>query len=255
MPLTRLRASRKQPNASLVRRVLTTERMDLEASETAADARRSVSQRLREGRIADAELDEVYPPSVRRVSPWFWTPIAVAVRAAELLVTRSSTRVLDIGSGAGKFCIVGAATTGAWFTGIEHREHLVHTARVAAWRLGVGRARFLHGTPDAVDIESFDAVYFFNPFEENLWDDGDRLDDTVTLSEERFVADLAQTMELLSAARTGTRVVTYHGFGGEMPRGFVRAVSEHHHTGYLELWVKTCEPPHLACAYGRCAGR
>jgi SAM-dependent methyltransferase len=200
----------------------------------------ALSKDLREGRAVDAEFDLIYPPTVRSVSSSFWTPMSVAIRAAELLVYRASTRVLDVGSGPGKFCIVGAAVTGASFTGIEHREHLVRTARGAAARLGVEGARFLHGTFDTLSVANFDAFYFFNPFEENIWD-LDHLDRTVELSHTRFEADVKRAQKLLAAARVGTRVVTYHGLGGEMPSGYVQVLRESRHTGYLELWMKNGE--------------
>jgi SAM-dependent methyltransferase len=198
----------------------------------------SASLRLREGRLVDSEFDDIYPPSVRAISSSYWTPIAVAMRAARLLVSRTSTRVLDVGSGAGKFCIVGAAATGASFTGIEHRAHLVQTACAAAARLSVEDARFLHGTFDTVDIATFDAVYFYNPFEENVWGRDHHVDDSVKLSHQRFIADIGGAERLLAGARVGTRVVTYHGFGGEMPPGYVRVLQEHCHSGSLEFWIK-----------------
>jgi SAM-dependent methyltransferase len=166
-------------------------------------------ERLRDGCIDDADFDGVYPMQTRAVSSTFWTPIRVASRAAQLLVRDASTRVLDVGSGAGKFCIVGAATTGAQFVGVEHRAHLVETARAAAACVGVANARFIHGTFDAVDVASYDAVYLFNPFEENVWDRRSCIDETVELSCERFLADVERAERLLADARPGTRVVTY----------------------------------------------
>ncbi len=197
-----------------------------------------LSLRLRERFLADAEFDEVYPASLRAVSASFWTPVSVALRAADLLARGPATRVLDVGSGAGKLCIVGAAATGALFTGVEHRGHLVQAAREAARRWGADSAQFVHGTLDTVDVQSFDAIYFYNPFEENLWSCHGHIDRTVALSRERFRADVALAEELLGKARAGTRVVTYHGFGGEMPSGYRRALREAVHTDFLELWVK-----------------
>jgi SAM-dependent methyltransferase len=172
------------------------------------------------------------------MSSSFWTPVSVATRAAELLVRCASTRVLDVGSGAGKFCIVGAAVTGAIFVGIERWAPLVHTARSATERLGIDRASFLHGPFHTVDTTDFDAIYFFNPFERGAWTDR-QLDDAVHRSDARFITDIDRAEQLLRGARLGTRVVTYHGFGGEMPPEYRRERRERHHTGYLELWVKT----------------
>jgi SAM-dependent methyltransferase len=199
-------------------------------------------ERLRHGRIADDDFDHVYPLPARAVSSTFWTPIRVATRASELLVRDTSTRVLDVGSGAGKFCIVGAATTGAQFVGVEHRAHLVETARTAAACVGVTNARFIHGTFDTVDITSFDAVYLYNPFEENVWDRPSWIDETVELSRERFVADVKLAERLLAEARAGTRVVTYHGFGGDMPPGYRLARTERCHSGQLDLWIREEDP-------------
>jgi SAM-dependent methyltransferase len=207
----------------------------------------SVTSRLREGdHVDDVDFDDVFPFAARKISSAFWTPVSVAQRAAELLVDSRSTRVLDVGSGVGKFCIVGAASTGATFVGIEHREHFVDVARDAAYRLGVRSAHFIHGTLDAVKASDFDAFYFFNPFEENLWGCHKHLDDTVRLSKERFFNDVKRAQQMLGDARAGTRVVTYHGFGGVMPRSYALCLQERFCSGSLNLWVKsdsvTCLP-------------
>src|SRR6185437_914320 len=76
-----------------------------------AGAREALLRRLKNATLTDSDFDAIYPAPVRRVSASFWTPVSVAVRAADLLVDDPSTRVLDIGSGVGKFCIVGAAFT------------------------------------------------------------------------------------------------------------------------------------------------
>ena len=74
--------------------------------------RGSILTRVSRGEpVADAEFDLLYPRPVRPLSERFWSPIDVARRAAELLVVRPGTRVLDVGSGAGKFCVVGALTS------------------------------------------------------------------------------------------------------------------------------------------------
>lgn len=191
----------------------------------------------------DAEFDDAYPPGIRAVSSCFWTPVRVAVRAAELLVTNPTSRVLDVGSGVGKFCIVGAAATGATFTGVEHRARFVSVARRVADAFGVTSARFQCATFDALDMNDFDGIYLFNPFEENLWGPIERLDETVPLSRERFARDTVRAERMLAGVRVGTRVVTYHGFGSVMPPGFRLTLRERQRAGNLELWVKTEDVP------------
>jgi SAM-dependent methyltransferase len=191
------------------------------------------------GAVADADFDAVYPRDIRTVSPQFWTPYAIARRAAELLVVDPSTHVLDVGSGVGKLCIVGAATTGARFTGIEHREALVQVAQKTAETYGVERARFIAAPIDAVPWTAFDAFYLFNPFAENSFEAGEHLDTTVELSRARYFRDIAFVEEMLARAPVGARVLTYHGFGGAMPNTFQPVLRERIGTDALELWLKT----------------
>ncbi len=191
--------------------------------------------------VADRVFDEVFPLAARVRSSVYWTPVEVAVRAANLLADRAGATILDIGSGVGKFCIVAAAAVNANARGIEHRAHLVDIARATAAKIGV-KASFDGGTIEEQDAAAIDGFYLFNPFAENLCREWDRLDGTVELSARRFSKDIEATELLLSKARAGARVVTYCGFGGEMPEGFVLVMRERCRGGRLELWVKQEEP-------------
>jgi SAM-dependent methyltransferase len=188
--------------------------------------------------VDDDALAALYPESMRGRASVYWTPASVAARAATLLVTGPETRVLDVGSGAGLFCIVGAALTGAAFVGVEQRGHLVALAEAVAARVGVARATFRHAALADVDTSEFDAFYFFNPFEENLWASDDQLDQTVPLSRRRFVEDVELAGRVLAGARDGTRVVTYHGYGGAMPPAYRLVLRERHPRSCLEVWEK-----------------
>ncbi|MBI3542695.1 MAG: hypothetical protein HY075_05405 [Deltaproteobacteria bacterium] len=59
----------------------------------------------------------------------------MARRAAELLTDGRAARVLDVGSGAGKFCLVGALSSKGRFVGIERQRRLVDLSRELAARL------------------------------------------------------------------------------------------------------------------------
>jgi hypothetical protein len=112
-----------------------------------------------------------------------------------------------------------------------------------AKEFGVPSARFECATFDAVEVKDFDALYFFNPFEENLWGPVDGLDETVHLSRERFARDTVRAERMLAGVRVGTRVVTYYGFGSDMPPGFRLVLRERQRSGHLELWTKTEHVP------------
>jgi hypothetical protein len=210
---------------------------DTEAVQALAD--------LREDReVRDAALDRLYPDDIRKLSSRFWTPVSVCRLAARLLTAAGPTRVLDVGAGVGRFCLVGALSCEeGTFVGIEHRQHLVDAGRAVLAAAGVTRAELLQGTLDDIDIERYGGLYFYNPFEENLLPaEGWHIDESVTLSEDRFRKDVAQMEALLAAARPGMRVVTYQGFGGTMPSNYRLVHDGVPGSPYLRLWVKGEEP-------------
>ena len=51
--------------------------------------------------------------------------------------------------------------------------------------------------------------------------------------------------ERLAEAPSGTRVVTFHGMGGDMPDGYERVLQEFQDIGFLELWIKNPSPEEL----------
>lgn len=190
----------------------------------------------------DATFDSIYPPTIRAISRRFWTPVAVARRATQLFRQAGARSVVDVGSGVGKFVLVGAATApGMCFVGIEHREHLVDTARKVQAQLQIPNAFFSVGEATDVPRLGFDGLYFFNPFAENLFDDGAQIDREVELTESRFFRDVLRIERGLRAARLGTAIVTYHGMSGRMPACYELSESERAGSDWLRLWVKRRE--------------
>lgn len=195
----------------------------------------ALADALRSGRrVSDEAFDASYPDAVRAASAAFWTPVDVALEAAALLVAGAGARVLDVGSGAGKLCVIGALATGASFTGVEKQPELVEVARDHAARFGATGARFLVGGPDAVEWSDFDAIYLFNPFRVLPAADGPG----VEVARERPLADIVLTERLLDVARPGTRVVTYCGFGGDMPDAYALVPRSRGVSPHLRMWVK-----------------
>ena len=76
----------------------------------------------------DRSFDRFLPEPFRLVSPEYWTPLAVAKRAADWLEDLGIRTVVDIGSGAGKFCVAGALFGKCRFIGLEQYSSLVTSA-------------------------------------------------------------------------------------------------------------------------------
>ncbi len=163
----------------------------------------------------DRAFDRLLPEHLRQLSHKHWTPVDIAIRATALLSPASGTRILDVGSGVGKLCVVGAMSASGLWCGVEQHEPLVHAARMLASTLGVAeRTTFLHGDALAVDWHAFDAIYLYNPFENPLSDVDPRPQVTDVRTQ---VADVERRLATL---RDRVRVVTLHGFGGAMPPSY-----------------------------------
>lgn len=187
--------------------------------------------------VRDEAFDQIYPLAVRRASWLHWSPIRACVRAVKLLAPGPETRLLDVGAGAGKFCIVAAAMSGARVRGVERSPYLAQVARAAAFRLGVS-VEIADGTLDGEDPSSTDALYFFNPFAEALYLPGAAMEESAEERAARARHDVASAERFLERARVGARVATFFGFGGRMPSSFERVKREACAGGVLELWEK-----------------
>jgi SAM-dependent methyltransferase len=190
----------------------------------------------------DVAFDCVYPAAIRLLSRRFWTPVEVARRAAEMFVAAGARRVLDVGSGVGKFVLAAAAAAPAVeFVGVERRQWLVAVARKAQGDLGIHNARFVPGDALYLDWGTFDGLYFFNPLAENLFEPLERIDEGVGLGAVRFLQDVRGVENALETLRLGTAMVTYHGAGTRIPACFELAASEPAGSDALRLWVKRRE--------------
>jgi len=193
-----------------------------------------VDERLR----SDAAFDSVYEERIRALSSQHWTPVAVAARAARLLTMAGATRILDVGSGAGKFCIVGALSTRAELVGVERRDDLVAVARRAALHMGATRATFIHANGEALPFEGFDGVYLYNPFFEHISRHLPLVDRTVERSGRAHRRVVRAIEAKLRAMPAPVVVVTYHGFGGELSPELSHVGDEPAGNDRLELWIK-----------------
>jgi SAM-dependent methyltransferase len=199
----------------------------------------TVAAALRAGQlVSDQAFDRLYPTALRFLSFRYWTPVAVAARAAQLLAEAGATRVLDVGSGPGKFCITGALTQPVAFTGIERRPRLIEVARATAERTGAERARFVEADILRFPFARYDGFYIYNPFYEAVAPTALRIDDSVAHSPALYRQSVAGTARKLARLPIGVAVVTYHGLGGAMPSPYSRVHQETAGTDQLTLWVK-----------------
>ena len=195
---------------------------------------------IRAGRAVDDELfDRFLPLRLRVASGVFWTPLVVAARAAVWLAEAEVGTVVDIGAGVGKFCVAAALATRCRYVGVEHRARLVAAAgRLARLFRVDDRVSFVTASLDPRTLPAADAYYLYNPFGENRFGPDGHLDEDVELGEARYRDDIAAVEAVLRAARAGTHVITYNGFGGAVPEGWDQICVDRTLPNMLRMWIK-----------------
>lgn len=205
-----------------------------------------VADAIRSGiRPNERFFDRFLPYDVRCVSEQFWTPLPVALRVAEWLDAEGAETVVDVGSGAGKFCVAAALASRCTFIGIEQRPRFVAVARALAELFGVSdRVHFVSGALDSGVLPVADAYYLYNPFGENLFGPEEHLDEDVELSHARYDRDIAFMEGFFDRAPAGTLVVKYNGFGGQMPFSYDELRVARDLPNLLRMWRKGAPLPH-----------
>lgn len=201
--------------------------------------------RRRRGELAslDHDFDTLVPHELRHLSAIHWTPIRVAIRAASLLCASKRARVLDVGAGIGKVCAIGALSGEGTWVGVEHHAALVDSAADLVRALGVAdRTCFVRADAFSIDWNDFDALYFYNPFELQLFPE--------SVAMPPRSVQIARVQERLAGLPNYTRVVTLHGFGGVMPSSFELLYHERIASAGLDLalWIQRTR-----CTTGRVA--
>jgi len=166
---------------------------------------------------SDIQFHLLYPPSIQQLARRHWTPLNVTQQVAEFLVPKGGVRVLDIGSGVGKFCL-GAAyyKPEALFYGVEQRMNLILHANAAKRKLGLANVSFIQGNFTELSFKRYDHFYFYNSFYENV-KGTPKIDYNVSFSETLFNYYNRQLFRKLAEMPTGTRIVTRSSWEDKIP--------------------------------------
>jgi SAM-dependent methyltransferase len=198
-----------------------------------------IAEALRVGRCPpDAIFDAFLPEDLASLSADQWTPLEVALAAAGWLAELGIERVVDIGSGPGKFCVAAALAGNGAFVGVEQNPRLVGVARSLARLFGVERrVHFLHAALGQAVLPEAGAYYLYNPFAQHLFaptDDGE-----ATPNYERYRRDVMLAQDTFRRAPPGTVVLTYNGFGGLMPSSYEACRVDRELPCVLRMWRKS----------------
>lgn len=185
---------------------------------------------------SESQFHLLYPAALHSLARNHWTPLLVAQKAANFLAAENGARILDIGSGIGKFCLAAAYyKPNAFFYGIEQRKDLVDYAEAARQVVGLQNVSFIHGNVTKIDFKNYDHFYFYNSFYENLVT-AEKIDNSVTYSIELYNQYRSFLYKQLEKKPSGTRVATYHGMDDTMPPDYLEGGNDMN--SLLKYWVK-----------------
>ena len=183
----------------------------------------------------DAVFDDLYPEHIKDLSQMHWTPVDIAKKASEFL-GNPGARVLDIGSGVGKFCIVaGFLNPETTFYGIEQRKELFAFAETAKEVINLPSVHFINGNLTELDFKDYDHFYFFNSFYENI-EPGRRIDYTIKTSFQLYYYYSRLVFHMLEERSPGTRLVTFHGSEKQVPDSY--RLVDNSYSRVLKMWIK-----------------
>jgi predicted RNA methylase len=169
--------------------------------------------------ISDEEFDAIYPEDVREHSNRHFTSVFLSQKAAQYLANGEEIEILDIGSGTGKFCLVGATCTKSHYTGVEHRKYLSDIAQECANTFVIPNVSFINANILDIDFKTFDAFYIFNPFLETH-DKSARMDQSVTIKTSDYDVFKNYVFSELDKKKIGTRLATYWTTDNQIPDSF-----------------------------------
>jgi SAM-dependent methyltransferase len=183
----------------------------------------------------DGAFDCLYPKHIEEISHKHWTPLSVVRKAAQFL-SEPDARVLDIGSGVGKFCLAGAQyCPDTFFFGVEQRHELVLYGEEAKQYTQLANVHFFHANMTQINFKEFDHFYFYNSFYENV-DTLQRIDDTIETSFGLYKYYTQYLMNALDQKPSGTRLVTFQSLEEEVPSSYTLANVSY--DTLLKMWIK-----------------
>lgn len=185
--------------------------------------------------MTDAQFDRYLPDELKDKSKQHFTPKSVIKKACDFLCSEDHVTIADIGSGVGKFCLLGALEfPHGNFYGIEVRADLFELACNIKKELQLPNVEFILGDIKDIPLHRFQHFYLFNPFHENI-ESEHAIDNALDLNEKKYLAYSGYIYRQLKRMPAGTRIASFHMPEASFPETYM-VVDAHfdHHLLFLE---------------------
>jgi predicted RNA methylase len=190
--------------------------------------------------ISNELFDVLFPSEIKGLSDRHWTSVFVAKISADYFCNQKHAKVLDIGSGAGKFCFVGATLhPKSEFHGVDIRKKLVDIANEIKNKYAVSNTHFFQQDVLHMDFNGYDAIYLFNPFQEKI-DASSIIDKDSAVDIGQYINYTTHIYNELHNVAVGTKLVTYFCEEFCIPKSFKLIAS--HMKGELKFYLKDLAP-------------
>ncbi|SOE23548.1 Methyltransferase domain-containing protein [Spirosomataceae bacterium TFI 002] len=164
-----------------------------------------------------------------------WTPIEVIDQILFWLKDYDALKILDIGSGVGKFCLIGGQKSHHHFTGIEKRTDFHDEGQKLLKALNLPNVSLLQADIVTFNLTAYDVIYLFNPFYEQVVNHGTRINDTA-YQKENYLKYESYVLGHLINSVAGKMVISYEYNLMQKAKGFV--LLHEAFDGALGLWRK-----------------
>ncbi|TGL04422.1 methyltransferase domain-containing protein [Leptospira bouyouniensis] len=189
--------------------------------------------------MTDQIWDKFLPVKYQTLSPYQWTPISVVLSTWEYLREEKVSSVVDLGSGVGKFCLNLARVSEHQFPilGIEDRKELFQIADSLREKWNFKKVKFEHGNFLKEFPYGYSHYYCFNPLYETM-----KASHSIDGSKDKSAILFIQNLQLLKNhflnCKIGTKIITYHGFGGSTLPGFKVLLKKELEFGEWMVWER-----------------
>ncbi|XDD44936.1 methyltransferase [Leptospira sp. WS39.C2] len=189
--------------------------------------------------MTDQIWDSNLPAKYKSISTYQWTPVQVIEFTWQYLQTQSVSSILDLGSGVGKFCLYLAKLANGNFPiyGIEDRLDLYKVSESLKTKLKLEGVVFNHEDFLVNFPFGHSHYYLFNPLYETMKGNYS-IDFEKEKSANLFLKNLQILKSNLLKCKTGTKVITYHGFGGSILPGFRILMKKELELGEWMVWER-----------------
>ena len=174
-------------------------------------------QPLTQRDIDDQSWDTRYPSDLQQAAEFHFAPLSIVEHAAAWLADTEAASILDIGAGAGKFCVRAAELhPHAQWVGVELRARLVREAQRWIDAMGLDNCQVYQGEATESSLAGFTGVFIYNPFYEAT-DPKLALDAELVGGHDSYAERCVALRQNLSHVPRGFRLVSYFCYGPELP--------------------------------------